>query len=250
MTPLARVAVISLAVSAVCLGLAARLGGGSDSGSRRVGSCTALTHILDFVGAGDDEFVGSNADSRSSPATTLAWKPSDAIDIQLPAQVSYRPAAQPEATVSGDPRLVAHVRLDGGRLAWDRTADCLPRGALMVRLSGPAVRQWRLSGSAELDLDDLKQDRIAITTRGSSRVAANGDVEQLALDMAGSGRIDLSRLVAQRAEVRLRGSAVAEISAREEADISISGSATVRLHGRPPHLRSHVSGSGGIEQLP
>jgi hypothetical protein len=250
MTRLTRFAVISLAVSAVCLGLAARLGGLSDSGSQRVGSCTALTRILDFVDGTDDEPVGSNVDVGRPSPVTLAWQPSDAIDIQLPAQVTYRPAAQPEATVSGDPRLTAHVRLDGGRLAWDRTAGCLPRGALMIRLSGPAVRQWRLTGSAELDLQDLKQDRIVITTRGHSRIVANGEVEQLALDMAGSGRIDLSRLAAQRTEARLRGSAVAEISAREEADISIAGSATVRLHGRPPHLRSHVSGSGAIEQLP
>jgi len=112
------------------------------------------------------------------------------------------------------------------------------------------VRQWTLTGSAELELGDIKQDRIAITTRGHSRVVASGEVEQLALEMAGSGRIDLSRLAAQRAEARLRGSAIAELSAREEADISIAGSATLRLHGRPLHVRSHVSGSGGIEQLP
>jgi hypothetical protein len=248
---LARFAVISLAVSAVCFGLAARLAPGlNDSDPRRVGSCSALTHMLDLIGAGDDAGADSNADGSGPSTASLAWEPRDRIDIALPAQVSYRPGPQPEATVSGDARLIAHVRLEGSRLDWDRTADCLPRGALTIRLSGPAVREWKLTGSATLDLADIKQDRIAITTHGSSRVAAGGEVGELTLAISGSGRADLSRLAAQRAEARLRGSAVAEIAAREEADISIAGSATVRLHGRPLRMRSHVSGSGGIEQLP
>jgi hypothetical protein len=249
---LAHFAIIALAVSAVCLGLAARLGAGlSESWPQRVGSCTALTYMLDLVGAADDEPGGSNNDAIGCPpAATMAWEPTDSLDIRLPAQVSYRPGPQPEATVSGEARLISHVRLDRGRLEWDRSMGCVPRGVLMVRLSGPAVRQWTLTGSSSLDLADIKQDRLAITTRGHSKVVAGGEVQHLAIDMAGSGRADLGRLAAQSADIRLRGSAIADLAPRDEADISIAGSARVRLHGRPQHVRSHVSGSGSIEQLP
>ena len=45
--------------------------------------------------------------------------------------------------------------------------------------------------------------------------------------------------------------ATVDLAPREDADISISGSAVVRLHGAAAaRIRSHVSGSGQIIQMP
>jgi hypothetical protein len=91
---------------------------------------------------------------------------------------------------------------------------------------------------------------LRITMQGSGAVTASGEAHEVSLDAAGSGRADLGRLVTQRASLRTSGSAQIDLAPREDADISISGSAVVRLHGAVARIQSHVSGSGQIKQVP
>jgi hypothetical protein len=168
--------------------------------------------------------------------------------------VHYQPGPKPQASVSGDAELVSHVRMRNGTLEWDTFDDtidhCFPVDSLVVQLSGPAVPAWTLNGSGEVDLSDIKQDTLHITTHGSGIVTASGEAHEVSLEAAGSSRADLSRLVTQQASARIHGSAEIDLAPRDDADISISGSAVVRLHGAAPRIRSHVSGSGQIKQVP
>ncbi len=72
----------------------------------------------------------------------------------------------------------------------------------------------------------------------------------MSLDASGSVHADLGRLVSRQATARIRGSGGADLAPRADADISISGSAVVPLHGAVAQLHSHVSGSGEIKQVP
>jgi hypothetical protein len=225
----------------------------------------------------------------SEPRTVdLEWPGSDAVRVDIPARVYYQPGPKPQASVSGDAELVSHVRMRDGTLAWDTVVDCFPADDLVVRLSGPAVTAWTLNGSGKLDLSDIKQDVLRITTRGSGAVKAGGEAREVSLDVAGSGRADLSgkqdvlrittrgsggvtasgeahelsldvagssrvdlgRLVSEQANAHIRGSGEVDLAPRQDADISISGSAVVRLHGAVTRIQSHVSGSGQIKQVP
>jgi hypothetical protein len=254
------------------------------------------------------------AGSAERRTVDLEWIASDAIKIRIPAQVYYQPGSKPEASVTGDPDLVSHVRLRDGSLEWDTVewdalVDCVPADGLVVRLSGPAVTNWTLNGSGKLELSDINQDVVLITMHGSGAVTASGAVHEASLDAAGSGRADLSRLVTQktsanihgsadlklddikqdalritmhgsgvvtasgaakevsleaagsgradlgrliteRASARIHGSAAVDLAPRQDADISVSGSAVVKLHGAVARINSHVSGSGEIKQVP
>jgi hypothetical protein len=244
----------------------------------------------------------------------LEWTGSDAVRIRIPARVHYQPGPKPQASVSGDAELVSHVRLRDGTLEWDTVewdtlVDCSPVDDLVVRLSGPAVTSWTMNGSGELELSDIKQDALRVTTHGSGAVTASGEVHEVSLDAsgngradlgrlvtqkttasihgsadikladirqdvlrismhgsgvvtgsgtanevsleaAGSGRADLGRLVAERASAKIHGSADVDLAPRQDADISVSGSAVVKLHGAVARINSHVSGSGQIKQVP
>jgi putative autotransporter adhesin-like protein len=245
---LAWIAVVSLAVSAAC------------------GVVVAFTSTTGFIGSGYRSWA---ATIRNCAATTaakkagaaeprtvdLAWSGSDAVKIRIPARVRYQPGAKPQASVSGDAELVGHVRMRNGALEWDTfddsIDDCFPVDSLVIRLSGPAVTAWTLNGSGELDLADIKQDALHITTHGSGNVIASGEAHEVSLDAAGSSRADLSRLVSQQASARLHGSADVDLAPREDVDIAISGSAVVRLHGAAAaRVHSHISGSGQIKQVP
>jgi Putative auto-transporter adhesin, head GIN domain len=85
---------------------------------------------------------------------------------------------------------------------------------------------------------------------GSGVVTASGAANEVSLESAGSGRADLGRLITERASARIHGSADVDLAPRQDADISVSGSAVVKLHGAVARINSHVSGSGQIKQVP
>jgi Putative auto-transporter adhesin, head GIN domain len=299
---LVSIAVVSLSVSAACALLVVLtsatdwLDGDYRSWAATRRGCAAMPWAK-RVGAGEPRSVD------------LEWSGSDAVKIDLPAQVHYQPGPKPQASVSGDAELVSHVRMRDGRLGWDTTDDCFPAGDLVVRLAGPAVAAWTLNSSGDLHLSDIKQDQLRITMHGSGKVTASGEAHEVSLDAAGSGRADLGRLVAQQvsatirgsggldlsdtkqdvlritihgsgavtasgearevsldaagsgradlgrlvtqqANARIRGSGDVDLAPRQDADISISGSGVVRLHGAVAQIHSHVSGSGQIERVP
>ena len=234
------IAAVSLSVAAAC-GLLALLmatllvGGDYRSWAAKRGSCVAMPW----------------AEKAAEPRTAdLEWSGSDVVKIRIPARVHYQPGPKPQASVSGDAELVSHVRMRDGTLEWDTIDDCFPAHDLVVQLSGPAVQAWTMNGSAELDLSDIKQDALHVTMHGSGTVTASGEVHEASLQATGSSRANQSRLVAQQVSARTSGSADVDLAPRDEADISISGSAVVRLHGTVARIRSHVSGSGQIKQVP
>ena len=319
---LGRIAVVSLGIAAGCgiitaLGSAADWVDGSDlPWTGRFWASSSWTRSS-WAGAsrGCAALPWSNTTgARERRTVDLAWSGGDAIRIRIPAQVHYQPASTAKASVTGDADLVDHVRLRDGILEWDtaewgRQVDCIRADDLVVQLSGPAVTAWTVHGSASLDLSDLRQDVLRITAHGSGAVTASGEVRetaveaagsgevdlrrlvtqatsanvhgsgnlhladasqeslritlrgsgavtasgtahQVSLEASGSGRADLGRLVAERASATIHGSGDVDLAPRLDADISVSGSAVVRLHGAAARLNSHVSGSGQIKQVP
>jgi Putative auto-transporter adhesin, head GIN domain len=248
---LAFIAMVSLAVSAACGLLAvlatAWVGDDHRSWAATTRSCAAMLWAKKSGSAtGQDDGA-----SASEPHTAdLEWRGSDAVKIDIPARVHYQPGPNAQASVSGDADLVSHVRMHDGAIEWDTIVNCFPADDLVVRLTGPAVPAWTLNGSGELELSDIRQDVLHITMHGSGAVTASGEAHETSLDVAGSSRADLRRLVTREANARIRGSAEIDLSPREDVDISISGSAVVRLHGPVARIRSHVSGSGQIKQVP
>jgi hypothetical protein len=179
----------------------------------------------------------------------LAWSGNDAVWVNIPAHVYYRPGPVAQATVSGDGELLNHLRMHDGTLEWD-SRFCVTDNDLVVRLTGPAVTAWTLNGSGTLELSDIKQDVLRIVTRGSGSVTGGGESRQASVDVSGSGRVDLSKLVTREADARIRGSADVQLAPRDDVLIEIYGSGIVSLHGPVTRVSSHVAGSGQIKQLP
>jgi putative autotransporter adhesin-like protein len=107
-----------------------------------------------------------------------------------------------------------------------------------------------MNGSVDLRLADIKQDVLRITMHGSSVVTGSGAAHEVSLESAGSGRADLGQLITERASAQIHGSTDVDLAPRQDADISVSGSAVVKLHGAVARINSHVSGSADIKQVP
>ncbi|GKQ51087.1 GIN domain-containing protein [Bradyrhizobium sp. Ce-3] len=141
-----------------------------------------------------------------------------------------------DVTASGEAKEVSlgaagSGRADLGRLVMQRTSV-------------------NTSGSTDIKLADIKPDVLRIVMHGSSIVTASGTAREVSLESAGSGRADLGGLIADKASAQIHGSADVDLAPRQDADISVSGSAVVKLHGTAARINSHVSGSGAIKQVP
>ncbi|AID31905.1 hypothetical protein ACVILI_005724 [Mesorhizobium sp. USDA 4775] len=206
----------------------------------------------DWVNAGGSWISGQStcgAITSVRKQVTLPFSANDSFTIALPASVRYQLGDKAEAVVSGDSTLIDHVRMEGSQLSLDcETGWFSPR--LDVTVSGPAISDWRLVGSGELTLSQVNQPELRLKIRGSGSVVANGSTQAVDLEISGSGSGRLKDLIAQSAQVEIRGSGDAEVTAQADADVSISGSGDVDLYGHPTMRRSQVRGSGSITQVP
>ncbi|MFK0164445.1 GIN domain-containing protein [Rhizobium sp. NPDC090279] len=195
--------------------------------------------------------VGSDCAATASGRNqiVLPFSSNGSLAIDIPATVQYQPGGKAEAVVSGDPALLDHVKLEGGRLSL----DCNPgwsNAKFDVSLSGPLVTDWKVRGSGDLALSELDQTDLRLSITGSGSVVATGSVKTVDLDVSGSGAARLKDLAAQSVKIRIRGSGDAEVAAAADADISISGSGNIELYGHPVLRRSVIRGSGRLVQVP
>ncbi|WP_240535619.1 DUF2807 domain-containing protein [Bradyrhizobium sp. STM 3809] len=132
----------------------------------------------------------------------------------------------------------------------DTTVEAAGSGGIDLGRLTARTTTANVHGSGNLKLPDGSQESLRITLRGSGAVSASGTVQQVSLESSGSGRADLGRLVTERASATIRGSGDVDLAPRQDADISVSGSGVVRLHGAVARLSSHLSGSGQVRQVP
>jgi hypothetical protein len=228
------VATIGLSVGVISLGIAYALGGRD------------LAHLLErstftFQACKD------GAASQRVTERHLTWSGGDAIEIALPATVRFRGGKGDDILVRGSPDLIANVDIDGSRVRlkcrWSTSNHDIE-----IELPG-SYRRVGLSGSGKVTMDNLNQHRLALRISGSGDVSAQGAVDRLTVSLAGSGNARLADVAVKELKVEIAGSGNVDAAAKDEADIRISGSGDVRLHGRPARLKSHIAGSGRISQL-
>jgi hypothetical protein len=238
---LALVAITGLTVSVICLGAAAAIGGryaqtGLDFdlfGSRP--ACAAV--------------AGATATSRD-----IAWDGGDHVTIAVPARVQYSPQNGSSLHVTGDPQMLAHLRVQGGVIELDCRNFLHQRlhfdgDTLKMSLPGRDFRRFTIDGSGHLLLQNLKQPDLHATINGSGSITANGRVADLQIHIMGSGSADLGHVEARNAAVHIAGSGDADIAPTDEANIHIAGSGDVNLHTSPKKLETHITGSGRIRNI-
>ena len=97
-----------------------------------------------------------------------------------------------------------------------------------VEITVPLLESVSLNGSGDLDIQDLKGDLFECDVNGSGDVVATGDVDELDVDIQGSGDVD--------------------VYAIEDFDGAVYGSGDIRYYGDPKHAHSHVAGSGSVRK--
>jgi hypothetical protein len=228
---LALIAFTGFTVAAVCIGAAAA-----------IGARDVHADGFDFSIFGGKPSCG-RVDGGAT-ARDIAWDGEDQATLSIPGQAHYHPGSGDTLHVSGDPRLVGHVRVRDGHVELD--CSNWGDGHLDITLPGRQFRKFGIAGSGKLVLDGLDQDRLKVSIAGSGAVRGNGRVDNLEIHIAGSGDANMAQVRAATAKVHIAGSGDADIAPRDDADIHIAGSGDVTLHSNPAHMETHIAGSGNI----
>lgn len=177
----------------------------------------------------------------------IAWSGGDALDIDLPADVSFTQApGPPKLTVIGPRDVVADVRMEDGRIGFADEED--GGGELRIAISAPSVSRFKMDGSGSLAIAGYSQDTLYLDLAGSSTVTATGAAKSLRVDISGSAAADLGKVKTGSAAVDISGSGSTTVAPSDSADVRISGSGDVTLLTRPPKLETDISGSGRVHQ--
>ncbi|HEX4272789.1 MAG TPA: head GIN domain-containing protein [Rhizomicrobium sp.] len=259
MRKLAVIAVTGLGICAVCLASAAVVEaphwGQKDWDSLRTA----------FGGLDSCKPVpGATATTRE-----LAWtSDEDKMTISLPGEAHYQPGTGNAVTATGDPSLLAHLRIHEHTIDLDCEGGSR-LGKLDVTLPGRTFRSFTVAGSGKMDLKNIEQpslnltiagsgtigvgakiDRLKAKIAGSGTIVATGQAEDVDLTIAGSGDARLGELAAKRADINIAGSGNAEVAPTDSAKIKIAGSGDVRLVTEPKDLDTKIFGSGRIMRGP
>jgi hypothetical protein len=120
-------------------------------------------------------------------------------------------------------------------------------GVASVFVELPELVELRVNGSADVEVSDLNQDRLAIRVSGAGDVEASGRVEALAIEVSGAGDVDTRDLKARQAAVSVSGAGDVWVHAKHAISVSVSGAGDVKVYGKPPQREKRVSGVGSVK---
>lgn len=235
MNKLGVIAVTGLVASAACIGAAAAIGG------------------REFGGGFDGLFDGrprceKSVSDQGAVNRDFNWEGGDRVILAVLGQASYTPGTDDRLHVSGDPQLLAHLRVRDGRIeldcrGWrDRTRD------LTITLPGREFRRFATAGGGKLVLDKLNQSSAKIEIGGAGSVKANGRVDDLKMEIGGSGDADFAQLTARTADFSIGGSGNIRANGNvDDLEIGIAGSGHADFDQvTARNARAHIAGSGTI----
>src|SRR4051812_4001737 len=175
------IASIGLAASAACVGAGAAISGD------------------DFRGGEGFSLFDGRPRCQAIPAATastrqMEWDGSDHAGLNFLGQASYTPGSGDRLVASGDPQVLAHLRIKKGTVeldcrGWrDRTKD------MNVTLPGRSFNKFGVSGG-RLTIARLDQNSVKIEIAGSGKVQASGRLEdEIELSIAGSGEMNIGEV--------------------------------------------------------
>jgi hypothetical protein len=122
-----------------------------------------------------------------------------------------------------------------------------PLRDVRVRVGLPRLGAVEVDGSGDVDLVGLAARSLTLRLRGTGDVTARGRTDELTTDIAGAGDAHLAGLRARRARVVVHGVGDVEVTATEALHVELFGAADVVYHG-DPRVTQDVRGPGDVRR--
>src|SRR5690606_26374802 len=116
----------------------------------------------------------------------------------------------------------------------------------------PVIRKAALSGSGKINIEgdfpSINELKVSISGSGDVLVKDAFEATKILVNISGSGKADLLKVVAEQADVDISGSGNASLTIQDKLRVEISGSGKVYYNGSPD-VDADISGSGKVIKL-
>ncbi|MCK4529924.1 MAG: DUF2807 domain-containing protein [Candidatus Marinimicrobia bacterium] len=140
------------------------------------------------------------------------------------------------------------TRIHGHRLKISCEENYLSRRGCRIDITVPELERVKLTGSGDIDVVNLDNERFEFYLSGSGDMRAEGETEELIVKVSGSGDINTRELEAKYVDARVSGSGDIKVYAVESIDAKVTGSGDIDIWGHPEDIRRRVTGSGDISR--
>ena len=121
---------------------------------------------------------------------------------------------------------------------------------IKIKATGPNVSTLSIQGASELSVQGISGPRLLISLSGSGRTHIKGQVDDLKVELAGSGQVEAQELRAKQVTANLAGSGSISAFASQGAAVKLAGSGRVVISGYPKQRKITNQGSGSVELSP
>jgi hypothetical protein len=159
-----------------------------------------------------------------------------------------------QVILKGSDNLLPHfeTKLVGKELHLGYDRSVVRRDDVDVIVILPVLNAVTAFGSGNVDIAGgfINLTSLKIFSSGSSRINASESfhVEELQVDISGSGLLSLEKVSSRNATINLSGSGRLNVHAQNTLKVNISGSGKIFYLGNPA-VESSISGSGKVERL-
>jgi hypothetical protein len=118
-------------------------------------------------------------------------------------------------------------------------------GSMKVAGSYRLVRA-SLGGIGSMQMQGLNGDGIELNLQGAGYISLSGRAKWLKADLGGLGNLDAQQCSADTVDIDLSGLGNARVTARQSANLNLSGMGSVTVYGKPQNRKVAVDGLGKV----
>ena len=189
--------------------------------------------------------------SRSPTGTTTVTRdvgPFTGVRLERANVVTVHVGGARHVSVTGEPRVVRLVTttVRNGVLVVSSGGSLRTHVPLHVDVTTPTLTSVALAGSGRVTVDGVTAQRFDAELGGNGVLRVSGRAGDLAATLSGVGTADLARLAAHSVHAVLSGAGRLAVTASSALDASLSGAGSIVYSGSPANVKTDVTGAGTI----
>jgi hypothetical protein len=190
--------------------------------------------------------LATSNDSKNTEIISreMPWDESTTLTVGVRSVVRYVQAPGAGKVVARGPhRSVSTLLVSNG----DIHDQLLHTGAMLeIIVTAPAISRFHLDGDSRLSIEGYDQKSLFVSTQGKAAVDATGRVNDVAVEMQGSGTVNLARLTTDSASASIGGMSTLVLAPSLDANLKVRNFGSVVLLSRPKALTTSLIDSGRI----
>ena len=173
------------------------------------------------------------------------------VELKGVGNLSIEQTGSESLTVEAEEDVLPKIRteVENKRLiiSPERNTSINTNKPINYKLTVKDLNTLEVSGSGNVEAEDINTDELAVTIGGAGDVEIRGSADSQEVEISGSGEYRAGDLESKEATLDVGGSGLATVNVSDELEAKVSGSGSVEYIG-DPMVQQEVSGAGEVRK--